>query len=122
MLRLLRWAKGPTGIRTRVSRFRVSRHNQLDYGTESGNMKHPQRDSNSQSPDTTRPLQEIDSSNLPGTGDAGMATPDHTPHGRGYMTALHYYHHANDYYTSVTNDCSGVGVVDLCKLHDIAGI
>ena len=45
-----------------------------------------------------------------------MATPDHTPHGRGYMTALHYYHHANDYYTSVTNDCSGVGVVDLCKL------
>ena len=31
--------------------------------------------------------------------DVGMATPDHTPHGRGYMTALHYFHHANDYWT-----------------------
>ena len=51
-----------------------------------------------------------------------MATPDHTPHGRGYMTALHYYHHANDYYTSVTNDCSGVGVVDLWQTNiDRAG-
>ena len=28
-----------------------------------------------------------------------MATPDHTPHGRGYQTALHYFHHANDYWT-----------------------
>ena len=28
-----------------------------------------------------------------------MATPDHTPHGRGYSTALHYFHHANDYWT-----------------------
>ena len=42
-----------------------------------------------------------------------MATPSHTPHGRGYMTAMHYFHHANDYYTSVTGDCRGTGVVDL---------
>ena len=34
-----------------------------------------------------------------GKWDVGMATPDHTPHGRGYMTALHYFHHANDYWT-----------------------
>ena len=28
-----------------------------------------------------------------------MATPDHTPHGRGYKTSLHYFHHCNDYWT-----------------------
>merc|ERR1719337_791507 len=28
-----------------------------------------------------------------GKWDAGMATPDHTPHGRGYHTALTYFHH-----------------------------
>jgi hypothetical protein len=26
---------------------------------------------------------------------AGMATPDHTPQGRGYQEALHYFHHDN---------------------------
>lgn len=31
-----------------------------------------------------------------GKWDAGMATPDHTPMGRGYQTAMHYFHHAND--------------------------
>lgn len=31
--------------------------------------------------------------------DAGMATPDHTPEGRGYDTSLGYFHHANDYWT-----------------------
>jgi arylsulfatase I/J len=34
-----------------------------------------------------------------GKWDAGMATPDHTPHGRGYMTALNYFHHCNDYWS-----------------------
>ena len=29
-----------------------------------------------------------------GKWDAGMATVDHTPHGRGYQTSLHYFHHA----------------------------
>ena len=28
-----------------------------------------------------------------------MATPDHTPEGRGYDTSLGYFHHANDYWT-----------------------
>jgi len=36
-----------------------------------------------------------------GKWDAGMATPDHTPHGRGYSSALHYYHHCNDYWNYV---------------------
>ena len=30
----------------------------------------------------------------------GMATPDHTPHGRGYQSELLYFGHANDYWTS----------------------
>jgi hypothetical protein len=30
-----------------------------------------------------------------GKWDAGMATPDHTPQGRGYDTSLGYFHHAN---------------------------
>lgn len=34
-----------------------------------------------------------------GKWDAGMATLDHTPHGRGYDTSLGYFHHANDYWT-----------------------
>jgi len=32
------------------------------------------------------------------TRDAGMATFDHTPLGRGYDSSLHYFHHANDYW------------------------
>lgn len=31
--------------------------------------------------------------------DAGMATPHHTPAGRGYKSALCYFHHANDYWS-----------------------
>merc|ERR1712232_148713 len=34
-----------------------------------------------------------------GKWDAGMATPDHTPQGRGYESSLGYFHHANDYWT-----------------------
>ena len=30
-----------------------------------------------------------------GKWDAGMATPQHTPIGRGYMSTTHYFHHAN---------------------------
>jgi hypothetical protein len=43
-----------------------------------------------------------------GKWDAGMATPDHTPHGRGYMTALNYFHHCNDYWSMT--DGSGCAV------------
>lgn len=34
-----------------------------------------------------------------GKWDAGMATPDHTPQGRGFDSSLNYFYHANDYYT-----------------------
>ena len=34
-----------------------------------------------------------------GKWDVGMATPKHTPHGRGYETSLHYFEHKNDYWT-----------------------
>jgi arylsulfatase I/J len=33
-----------------------------------------------------------------GKWDAGMATPDHTPRGRGYDSSLIYFHHFNDYW------------------------
>ena len=48
-----------------------------------------------------------------GKWDAGMATPDHTPQGRGFDTSFGYYHHANDYYTEVAGSCNKTGVVDL---------
>merc|ERR1719390_601618 len=49
-----------------------------------------------------------------GKWDAGMATPDHTPKGRGYQSSLHYFHHANDYWTSKTSDsCGTTHPVDL---------
>lgn len=34
-----------------------------------------------------------------GKWDVGMATPKHTPFGRGYETSLHYFEHKNDYWT-----------------------
>jgi len=43
----------------------------------------------------------------------GLATPDHTPRGRGYDQSLSYLDGANDYWTSRTGDwCSG-GATDL---------
>jgi arylsulfatase A-like enzyme len=40
-----------------------------------------------------------------GKWDAGMATTDHSPHGRGYMTSMHYFHHANDYWSGDVGGC-----------------
>ena len=40
-----------------------------------------------------------------GKWDAGMATTDHTPQGRGFSTSFGYFHHANDYYTEKTGAC-----------------
>ena len=48
-----------------------------------------------------------------GKWDAGMATPDHTPQGRGFDTSFGYYHHANDYYSEVMGSCNNTNVVDL---------
>ena len=39
-------------------------------------------------------------------GDAGMATPQHTPRGRGFDSSLIYYHHANDYWTRQEGGCT----------------
>ena len=38
------------------------------------------------------------STHFVGKWDAGMATWDHTPKGRGYDSSLVYYHHSNDYW------------------------
>ena len=43
----------------------------------------------------------------------GMATPDHTPTGRGFDSSLGYFQGSNDYYTEVSGHCSGVPMVDL---------
>ena len=61
-----------------------------------------------------------------GKWDAGMATPDHTPHGRGYQVAMNYFHHCNDYWSMVDGmkcpaeagdgaDGKGVSIVDLWR-------
>eukprot|EP00050_Salpingoeca_kvevrii_P006706 m.291120 g.291120 ORF g.291120 m.291120 type:complete len:544 (+) comp12413_c0_seq1:60-1691(+) len=39
------------------------------------------------------------STHFVGKWDAGMATPRHTPHGRGYDTSLHYFSHKNDFWS-----------------------
>ena len=48
-----------------------------------------------------------------GKWDAGMATPDHTPMGRGFQSSFGYYHHANDYYTEIVGSCNKTPIVDL---------
>ena len=51
-----------------------------------------------------------------GKWDAGMATPDHTPTGRGFDTSFGYFHHANDYFTEEAGSCKGAGqMIDLWK-------
>lgn len=48
-----------------------------------------------------------------GKWDAGMATPEHTPLGRGYESWLGYYQHANDYWRKSVGITS-TGEVDNC--------
>ena len=51
---------------------------------------------------------------MAGKWDAGMATEDHTPRGRGYDSSLFYFHHANDYWTSIDGTvCNKTDIVDL---------
>lgn len=54
-----------------------------------------------------------------GKWDAGMATVDHTPQGRGYDTSLNYFSHANDYYTY--HDYCNKTIADLWNTDDGAG-
>jgi arylsulfatase I/J len=48
---------------------------------------------------------------MAGKWDAGMATPTHTPHGRGYESGLSYFHHANNMWTE---DVSGKAWPQAC--------
>lgn len=48
-----------------------------------------------------------------GKWDAGMATPDHTPKGRGFDSSLGYFHHANDYFNETSGSCDKTPIVDL---------
>eukprot|EP01064_Diplonema_japonicum_P013579 TRINITY_DN2111_c2_g1_i1.p1 TRINITY_DN2111_c2_g1~~TRINITY_DN2111_c2_g1_i1.p1 ORF type:complete len:544 (+),score=167.27 TRINITY_DN2111_c2_g1_i1:47-1633(+) len=50
---------------------------------------------------------------LVGKWDAGMATPKHTPQGRGYDTSLGYFEHKNDFYTMKAMQTSCNGTYDL---------
>ena len=48
-----------------------------------------------------------------GKWDVGMATPRHSPTGRGYDTFLGYFHHANDYYNEQL-PFTATGVASIC--------
>jgi len=48
-----------------------------------------------------------------GKWDAGMATWEHSPRGRGYQHSLFYFHHSNDYWKNTEGSCHGTPVVDL---------
>jgi len=48
-----------------------------------------------------------------GKWDAGMATPHHTPQGKGFDSSFGYFHHDNDYYTEVLGSCNKTNIVDL---------
>ncbi|CAJ1416890.1 unnamed protein product [Effrenium voratum] len=53
-----------------------------------------------------------------GKWDAGMATPAHTPHGRGYDTSLNYFAHHNDYWSQANmgNCCENdQSIIDLWR-------
>jgi arylsulfatase I/J len=40
-----------------------------------------------------------------GKWDCGMASPDHTPRGRGFDSSFGYFHHANDYWVEAIGSC-----------------
>lgn len=61
------------------------------------------------------------STHMVGKWHAGLATPDHTPAGRGYDTSLLYYDAANDYWDNTPEgglSCPGLGVLtDLWQMN-----
>ena len=48
-----------------------------------------------------------------GKWDVGIATPDHTPKGRGFDTSLGYFSHDNDYWDEFVDFCGNTKVKDL---------
>lgn len=61
----------------------------------------------------TRMKQAGYSTHQVGKWDAGMATQDHTPQGRGYDTSFGYFHHANDYWRETTGSCKTTADVNI---------
>uniref|UniRef100_A0A7S2RQN2 Sulfatase N-terminal domain-containing protein n=1 Tax=Mucochytrium quahogii TaxID=96639 RepID=A0A7S2RQN2_9STRA len=60
---------------------------------------------------------------MTGKWDAGMATYEHTPMGRGYETFFGYYHHANDYWKQDLSPGSTVHLDACAKLgHDFVDL
>eukprot|EP00658_Telonema_sp_P-2_P047968 TRINITY_DN3650_c0_g2_i2.p1 TRINITY_DN3650_c0_g2~~TRINITY_DN3650_c0_g2_i2.p1 ORF type:complete len:447 (+),score=97.73 TRINITY_DN3650_c0_g2_i2:191-1531(+) len=59
------------------------------------------------------------STHMTGKWDAGMATWEQTPIGRGYDSFFGYYHHANDYYTQ-TLGFQSTGSSDICEAHNMS--
>lgn len=53
-----------------------------------------------------------------GKWDAGMATPEHTPFGRGFETSFLYFQHANDYWNKKTGIQAGC---HLCRHGEMSG-
>eukprot|EP00729_Bicosta_minor_P015561 gene15561-25783_t len=49
------------------------------------------------------------STHFVGKWDAGMATPDQTPRGKGYDSALSFFYHENDYWNFTVDDNGGAG-------------
>lgn len=50
-----------------------------------------------------------------------MATPDHTPKGRGFQSSFGYFHHDNDYYTEIAGTlCDRTNIVDLWSFDKLA--
>ena len=64
------------------------------------------------------------STHFVGKWDAGMATPRHTPRGRGYDSSLFYFQHANDEWAkSMGSGLTGIattGALDICLNGDSA--
>ena len=50
-----------------------------------------------------------------GKWDAGMATADHTPEGRGYEQSLIYFHHANDYWSYQVGSCNAAAAINSAR-------
>ena len=49
-----------------------------------------------------------------------LATPDHTPKGRGFDSSFGYFHHANDYFTETAGKCQGCNITDLWNTDSLA--
>ena len=54
------------------------------------------------------------STHMVGKWDVGIATPQHSPKGRGYETWYGFYGHSNEYWHATATMTSAFGAVDVC--------